>query len=92
MAHQRIAADDRQMQGLFAVDDLQDFVDQFLAFEIAELPQIGTAAQMSVVICVTTRAAQRTLASYLNRERGRLSLEDAAPGLDDFGFLQKSLP
>jgi len=44
IADQRVTPDDRQMQGLEAVDDLENAVDQFLSFAIAKTSQSDSAA------------------------------------------------
>jgi hypothetical protein len=66
--HQRFAADDREMKRLVLIDQLEELVDQLLALVVANLTERDAAAEMLVVVCVATGAAQRTLASDFNRE------------------------
>jgi hypothetical protein len=75
----RVASHDRQMQGLEAVDDLENAVYQFLPFAIAEISQSHPAAQMRVIIRIASRTTQRAFARDLNGQRGPLSFENLAP-------------
>ena len=81
ISHERLTADDRQMQWPQAIDDAEHAVDQGLALEIANLARsVDAAAEMLVVVCVTTGTAQRTLAGYLDGQRWGVARQDAAPG------------
>ena len=62
-------------------DELDDAVDERLSLEIAQLAQGEAAAEMLVAVRVTARAAQRTLARDLDRERRRVAGENSTPGL-----------
>ena len=81
--HERLAADDRQMQRPMASDDVEDAVDQFLSLEVRELTQDDVAAEVLIAVGVAARAPQRALARDLDRQVGPIAREDPAPGLDD---------
>ena len=81
--HERFAADDRQMQWLQPVDDVDHAVDQFLALVVGKLSQNDVAAEVGVAIGVAARAPQRTLARDLNRQVRPVAREDAPPSLED---------
>ena len=80
IAHQRLAADDRDVQRPMFVDERHHAVDQLLAFEVADLAQREVAAEMIVAVGVAAGTAQRTLARDFDRKGGRVAREDATPG------------
>jgi hypothetical protein len=63
---QRFAADERELHGTMPPRECEEAVHQRLAFEVGELAQHLSTAQMGVAICVATRAAQGALAGNLN--------------------------
>ena len=79
VAHERFAADDRDVQRAVAIDERDDAVDQFLSFEIADLAQREIAAEMIVAVGVAAGAAQRALAGDFDGEGGRVAREDPTP-------------
>ncbi len=80
IAHQRFAADDRDVQRPMFVDEREHAVDQLLAFEVANFAKGEVAAEMIVAVGVATGTAQRTLAGDLDGKRGRIAREDPTPG------------
>src|SRR6478735_6256090 len=82
-AHERLTADDREMQGFVFVDQGEEAIDELLALEVAHLPKRDAAAEVFVAVCIAPRAPQRALASDFNREGGTITCEYAAPGRED---------
>src|SRR5215467_8300446 len=80
----RVASNQRQMQGLETVDNLKNTIYQFLAFEIAKISQGEAAAEMSVIIGITSGTTQRALARNLDGKRRPLPPENLAPGANNF--------
>ena len=58
-------------------------VDELLALEVAHLAQRHLAAEVIVAVRIAAGAAQRALPGDLDRQRGRVPGQDAAPGGDD---------
>ena len=90
VAHQRFAADDRDVQRTMAIDEREDAVNQLLTLEVADLAQRDLAAEMIVAVGVAAGAVQRALARDLDGERGRVASEDPAPRGED-AFARPSL-
>ena len=82
-SHERLAADDRQMQRPPLLDEIEHAVDEFLSLVVGELAQHDVAAEMRVAVRVTARTPERTLARDLDRQIRAIPLQDPAPGLDD---------
>jgi hypothetical protein len=76
--HQRIAPDERQMQRLRAIDDLQNAVDQIVALEIAKLTKCGCSAEMIILVRVTSWTSEGALSSYFDR-KGRSAARKNGP-------------
>ncbi len=65
ITHQRIPSNKREMQGLDFVDNAKNPLHQRLPFEILQVAQRdAVVTQMSAVVRVTTRTAQRTFLRY----------------------------
>jgi hypothetical protein len=69
-ANQGISAHNREMQGTILLNQLQNALDQLVAFFVGKLAKVNAISNMVVLVGVATRATQRTLARYLNRKRG----------------------
>jgi hypothetical protein len=83
IAHQRFAADQRYVQRLQPIDDVEDAVDKRLALAIRERAQRLRAAQVVVAVGVTTGTPQRALAGDLYGKIGAVAAEDPAPGANN---------
>jgi len=70
VSHQGIAADDRKVQGLEAIDQLQHPLHQLVAFSVRQLPKSDFAAQMALIVCVTTRTSKRAFPGDFNGKGG----------------------
>ena len=70
VAHERLAANDRDVNGTMLLDQLEESRDELVALVIADLSQRDAAAEVVVTVRVTAGAAQGTFPSDLNRERG----------------------
>ena len=68
-AHQRLAANERHVDGPMTVHERQNAVDEGLSLEVSDLPKRHAAPQMLVAIGVATWAAQRALPGDFDRER-----------------------
>ena len=79
-AHQRLAADQRHVHGPVLLDEIHNPPDEFLPAKIAEVAQVGRAAQVLLVVGIASRAAQRTFLGDLDGQHGRASCQYAAPG------------
>lgn len=73
ITNQRIAADQRQMQGLEAINNFEDAVDEGLAVTIVQVAQRLSAAQMRSVVSVATRTSQRAFPRDFDGERRTLA-------------------
>src|SRR5687767_14504153 len=82
IAHQRLAADDRDVQRPMMIDERHESRHQFVAFVIGETAQRDVAAEVLVAIGVAARTAQRTFLGDLDRQVRTIAREDPAPGLD----------
>ena len=80
---QRLAADDRDVNRVFFVDDRQDAIDQFLSLEIGDLAQRDVTAEVLVAVGVTAGAAKRAFPRDLDRQGGPIASEDLSPRGDD---------
>ena len=78
IANQRIASHDGQMQRPHAVDQFQHAVNERLSLSIAQAAQGGAAAQMRVVVRITSRTLQRTLTGNFDGKRGAVAEKNAA--------------
>ena len=82
---ERLAADDRDVQRIVAIDERHEALHQFVALVVGETPQRdASAAEVLVAIGVASRTAQRALARDLDRDVGAMAGENAAPGLKHF--------
>src|ERR1700722_853745 len=76
------------MQRLQAVHDLEHAINQGLAAAVAQFAQSFSAAEVLVLIGVTARTFERALAGNFDRKRGRFTLENFSPGLNDLRSFQ----
>ncbi len=67
VADEGIAADDGEVEGLEAVNGVEDAIDEGLAFAIAERAKGYAAAEMGRVIGITSRATQGAFLGDLDR-------------------------
>ena len=67
VANQGITANDREVERLVSVDQLEDPSYQFLAFEVGQATQVRRA-QVVIFVSVTTGAAQRAFTGDLDRK------------------------
>src|SRR5450631_1065012 len=77
------------MQRPQPVDEFQNSIDKVLALSIVEAAQRHAAAQMSVIVGITSRTPQWALTGNLDRERGAPALEDLSPRMKYFGSFQE---
>ena len=61
VAHERLAADDRQVQRPHPAHHVHHAVDQRLALVVRQLAQDDAAAEVLVAVRVAARTSQRTL-------------------------------
>src|SRR5262249_47983399 len=83
VAHDGLAAHDREVQRAMLVDKRHDAVDEGLALEVADLAQRDVAAEMVVAVRVATGAMERALSSDFNRECWHVPCEDPSPRRED---------
>ena len=57
VAHERFAADDRQLHRAMTRDEIEHAVDERLALEVGQLPQHDAAAEMIVAVGVAAGTA-----------------------------------
>src|SRR5262249_23940106 len=79
VAHERLAADDRDMKRTVPIDEGYDAVDERLPPEVPNLAERHLAAQVVVALRVAPGAAQRALASDLNGACRGVTREDPSP-------------
>ena len=79
IAHERLAADDRDVERPMTIDERHDAVDERLPFEIADFPEREIAAEVIVAVGIATGAAQRALTGDFDRQKRAVPREDAAP-------------
>ncbi len=84
MTNERLAADERDVNGLVLADELQHTIDERVTAEIAELAQGDIAAEVRVTIGVTAGTTERALASDLDGEQWYATGEDTTPGGKNF--------
>jgi len=83
ITHQRLTADERHVQRLEPIDDVDNAVDQRLALSIRERPQRLAAAEMVVAVRVASRTTERAFPRDFDGEIRAESGKDFAPGSDD---------
>ncbi len=83
IADERVSADDRQMERLVLVDQLEHAVDQLLSFEIREAAQVG-GAEMRVFVGVASGTAQRAFFGDFQRKAGNTADKGSAPRLQNW--------
>ena len=76
---ERLAPDDREVQGAMPIDEPHHAVDERLSLQIPDIPQGHAAPEMVVAVGVAAGAAERTFPSDFDRERRTISAKDAAP-------------
>src|SRR5882724_2016847 len=79
MAHQRLAADQRDVHGLVLADEVEDPIDKSLAAKIAQPAESFLAAKVRVAVGITTWATERTLARDLDGEHRRFAGKNFPP-------------
>src|SRR3954470_1758374 len=65
------------------IDQREKSIDEFRAFEIADLPKGDFATQMIVAVGVTARAFEGTFAGNLNRQGRTITAKDSPPRGDN---------
>jgi len=90
IAHQGIAAHQRQVQRTQFTDQLHHTAYQLIALEITELAQIDAVAQMLIFKCVATWTTQWTLLGDLDGERGFAPPENQPPSSHNVAGLHLS--
>src|SRR5262249_54953940 len=65
-AHERLAADNREVNRILFVDDREHTIDQLLPLEVSDLTERDVAAEMTVAVRIAARAPQRALARDLD--------------------------
>ena len=78
-AHQRLAADDREVDRLVLVDQLQHALHERVALVVGDLAQRDVAAEMIVAEGIAARATQRTLTRDFDRQVRRAPAQDLVP-------------
>jgi hypothetical protein len=65
------------------IDQLQETVDEFVAFVVADLPERDFAAEVLIAVRVTAGAAQRALSRDLNRQCRPIAAQNPSPSCDN---------
>src|SRR5690606_14507901 len=78
-AHQRLTADERQVDGAVLAHGIEDAVDERLALEIGELAQRDLTSEVVVAVRVAARTTQRTLARDFYGQVRAVALENSSP-------------
>jgi hypothetical protein len=81
---ERVASDNRQVQGLKPVDDFEDTVYELLPLAITKTSQSHPSSQVRVIIGIASGTTQRAFAGNLNGKRGPLSYKNLAPSSKNF--------
>ena len=81
--HERLAADDREVERPMAIDQREDDVDKRLTLEVTYLTQRDLAAEVVVTVGIAAWAAQRALARNLDGKRRSVPREDPSPSRKD---------
>ena len=84
--HQRLAANDREVERAVTANQRQHSVNQLLAFVIGKRAQRPALPEMFGLVSVTSRAAQRALAGDLDRQHRMMAAQNAAPAADNVSF------
>jgi outer membrane receptor protein involved in Fe transport len=92
IADQGVATDDRQVQRLDAIDNFKYSIYKSLASAIVQVAQCWSAAEMGVVIRVTTGAFQWAFFGNFDRKGRWFTLQDLAPCLDDLRRVHRGWP
>jgi len=79
MSHERLAADQRYMQRLMFLDQLEDTRDERVAAQIRQFTERVLSPQVRIAVGITTRTAEWTFACDFNRQQRCVSIQDAAP-------------
>src|SRR5450759_3269703 len=82
-AHQLLAADDRNLDGVLLVDDGEEAVDQFLSFVVGDLAERDVAAEVCVTVGVAAGTPERAFARDLDRQGGAVPAQDLPPRGDN---------
>ncbi len=83
---ERLAADERNVNGLVLADEIDDTVDESVAMEIVKLAKCGFAAEVRVAIGVTAGTGERTFASDFDGEHRNFAGENISPGRENFAL------
>jgi len=87
--HERLAADDREVDRTVHLHGPQHAVDEGLTFEVREIAEHHAAAEVCVVVRVASWTTERTLAGDFNREVRAIPAQDLAPRTDDVSRFHK---
>ena len=77
--HERLAADDRDVQRTMFVDELKEAVDELLPLEVADLAKRDVAAEVFVTVGVTAGAASGHSRVISIESAGRYAGKDSSP-------------
>lgn len=80
---ERLSADDRHVQRIVFVDELEKPFDEFLSLVIADLAQRHLSAEVLITVGVTAGAAQRALSRDFNRQGGAVAAQNSSPRRDN---------
>ena len=82
-AHERLAADDGDVERLVLLEEREHRVDELLTLEVLQLAQRDLAAEMVAAVRITAGAGERALARNLYREVRLIAGKNPAPRPDD---------
>ena len=92
ISHERLAADDRDVQRLVAIDHRHEPGDQFIALVVGEATKRYVAAEMLVAVGVAAWTPKRTFACDFDREVGTIARTGCGPMPGRFRALPTDFP
>ena len=91
-SHERLAADDREVDRPLFAHDAEHAVNQRLTFEVGEVTKHDSATQMGVAVGVAAWTPKGAFTCDFDREVGTIATENLAPRTDNvFGFHDAAL-
>jgi hypothetical protein len=61
------------------LDQREEAIDEFLTFEVADLPKCHLAAEVIIAIRITAGTFEGTFAGDLDRQRRTIAAKDSSP-------------
>jgi len=84
IADQGVAADERDVQGLFFVQESEHTLDELVSLEVGEFAELDASIEVRWVEGVTTRAAQRAFLGNFDGQGRSATDENLGPCAEDF--------